>query len=45
MPGDEERCREAGVDAYLSKPVELKRLIETIAALLARAKKTEVETP
>jgi CheY-like chemotaxis protein len=45
MPGDEERCREAGADAYLSKPVELKKLIETIAALLARAKKTEVETP
>jgi CheY-like chemotaxis protein len=38
MPGDEERCREAGADAYLSKPVELKKLIETIAALLARAK-------
>jgi CheY-like chemotaxis protein len=45
MPSDEERCLEAGADAYLSKPVELKRLIETIAALLARAKKTEVETP
>jgi CheY-like chemotaxis protein/anti-sigma regulatory factor (Ser/Thr protein kinase) len=45
MPSDEERCREAGADAYLSKPVELKKLIETIAALLARAKKTEVETP
>jgi CheY-like chemotaxis protein len=45
MPSDEDRCLEAGADAYLSKPVELKKLIETIAALLARAKKTEVETP
>jgi len=30
MPGDEDRCLEAGADEYLSKPVELKRLIQAI---------------
>jgi len=33
MPGDQERCREAGMDAYLTKPVkqaEVKRLLDEI---------------
>ena len=30
MPGDRERCLEAGADEYLSKPVGLKRLVEVI---------------
>jgi CheY-like chemotaxis protein len=34
MPGDQERCMQAGADAYLSKPVRLKQLVEVIAAQL-----------
>jgi len=37
MPGDEERCREAGANAYLSKPVGMQGLVETIDTLLAKA--------
>ena len=34
MPGDRERCLEAGVDGYLSKPVSLKELVNVIEARL-----------
>jgi signal transduction histidine kinase len=34
MPGDKERCLEAGADMYLSKPVNLRRLVEVILSLL-----------
>jgi len=37
MPDDERRCREAGADAYLSKPVEMQKLAGTIDTLLAKA--------
>lgn len=37
MEGDEKRCRDAGVDDYDTKPVELERLIAKIQALLPRA--------
>ncbi len=34
MPGDRERCIEAGANEYLSKPVNLKIMIQTIQKLL-----------
>jgi PAS domain S-box-containing protein len=36
MPGDRERCREAGVDEYLAKPVSLEALIEATGRLARR---------
>ncbi|AGA90468.1 signal transduction histidine kinase [Thioflavicoccus mobilis 8321] len=37
-------CREAGVDAYLTKPVETARLLETIAALSRRSAQRELQS-
>ncbi|MBK1718179.1 response regulator [Thiocystis violacea] len=37
MTGDRQRCLEAGMDDYLSKPFEPRALAEVIAAQLARA--------
>jgi len=37
MSGDREKALAAGCDEYDTKPVELPRLLEKIAALLARA--------
>jgi CheY-like chemotaxis protein len=33
MKGDEESCLKAGMDAYVSKPINAGQLIEAIAAL------------
>ena len=35
MEGDQERCLEAGMDAYVSKPVQVDNLLETIDRLLS----------
>jgi PAS domain S-box-containing protein len=37
MPGDRDRCLAAGANSYLSKPVSLRTLIESIEALGVRA--------
>jgi signal transduction histidine kinase/CheY-like chemotaxis protein len=36
MPGDRERCLEAGASEYLSKPASFKQLVRTIEELLER---------
>jgi PAS domain S-box-containing protein len=36
MPGDRERCLEAGANEYMSKPVSLKKLLHTIKEMLGR---------
>ncbi len=38
MPGDRERCLEAGANNYMSKPVSLKNLRQTIELLLKQTK-------
>jgi PAS domain S-box-containing protein len=40
MPGDRDRCLAAGADEYLSKPVSLKGLVETIQTQLKRSAQT-----
>ena len=35
MKGDEERCLQAGMDAYVSKPIDGQRLLRTIDKLIA----------
>ena len=34
LKGDRERCLEAGMDEYISKPIHAKRLLETIVSVL-----------
>jgi len=34
MPGDRERCLRAGANKYMSKPVQLKELLNMITSLL-----------
>lgn len=35
LPGDQERCLAAGMDAYISKPIQARQLIDTVEAFLA----------
>jgi two-component system cell cycle response regulator DivK len=37
MPSDEQRMREAGCDAFLTKPLRLANLVETVAGMLRRS--------
>jgi len=42
MPGDRQRCLEAGMDAYLSKPINVHQLTEMVETL---SKDTRFDTP
>jgi len=33
LKGDRERCLDAGMDGYVSKPIQFRELIETIESL------------
>jgi len=41
MKGDEQKCREAGCDDYIAKPVKLKQLYEVITRHLAQSVRLE----
>jgi signal transduction histidine kinase/DNA-binding response OmpR family regulator len=43
MPGDCDRCLEAGANGYLSKPVNLKELVSVIEAQLSTRVKAQVD--
>ncbi len=43
MAGDRERCLESGANHYLTKPVKLKQLTETIEQLLLTRSKLNIE--
>lgn len=40
MPGDEEKCLNAGADLYVKKPLSLKKLVISIQDLLGKTKKS-----
>jgi two-component system sensor histidine kinase RpfC len=44
-PEAQAACRKVGVDAYLTKPVETSKLMETIATLMQRSAKSGQEHP
>lgn len=45
MKGDRERCLEAGMDGYVSKPINLQELYDAIENLLPMAKEDEEQEP
>jgi len=45
MKGDRERCLEAGMDAYVSKPLEVQQLFEVIESVLPSSSQKESGAP
>ncbi len=45
MKGDRERCLEAGMDGYVSKPLRAQQLFEVIAGLVPTLAEAETDTP
>jgi CheY-like chemotaxis protein len=44
MPGDRERCLEAGANEYISKPIRLKELVSMIQRILVDMKSSDEQT-
>jgi len=45
MKGDRERCLAAGMDGYVSKPLQARQLFEVIAGLVPTPIEAEIDTP
>jgi DNA-binding response OmpR family regulator len=45
MPGDRERCIQAGMDSYVSKPLQTKQLFAAIETLLPNSMEPERHKP
>jgi CheY-like chemotaxis protein len=45
MKGDQERCLEAGMDGYISKPIQPDRMMEAIARAAGSAVETAEAAP
>ncbi|WP_315853068.1 PAS domain S-box protein [Gimesia fumaroli] len=45
IKGDRERCFEAGMDEYLSKPVQKNQIINVLERILSQKETTVIETP
>ncbi len=45
MKGDRERCLDAGMDGYISKPIRARELLDAVAGLTAKAPEAPPEAP